>query len=728
MRLRIVLKSMVLIAAGLVLAAGCNCKDSCSANKFKSSSSAKAGMPLPLKVKGNQVLNSKNEPVLLRGVNTASLEWTSDGEGHILETVRVAIDDWNSNIIRLPLSQDRWFGKEPNQTDEGNAYRALVKEIVDLCSLKGCYIILDLHWSNANEWGQNIGQQSMPDRNSVVFWKDIASIYANNPAVLFDLYNEPRDVSWDIWLNGGTATSRTNRPGSGQRTLTYEAVGMQEMLNTIRATGAKNVVVIGGLDWAYDFSGILADRQPKDPTGNGIIYANHVYDNKNDSVFTWIANMEEASAKFPIIISEFGGSGGPNRRQGWWGQSPSTAMGDDWLLHIMQGIQDHNWSFTAWDMHTAAGPTLIADWNYMPTPDFGVYIKELLVTGKLPRYTPPDLNKIAETSASSLPESARIGGNELYGDWQIAPQPGERMMGGPMMGGGMRNSEIISFAGNSEGKLIGQWINFRGFTELEDVRCKDNHVTFTQTVQFKKEIFKGLFEGTIEGNKLTGMLAHGGMKSKMEGTRRPMMPLAAGKWDMKFKTTGGESTAILDINAAKDGALSAEWQKIEGDHKITDVKCVGNKLTFKSATKINDAENVCVFEGTVEPKTNTLNGVFKVDGNDTLRAPLREMPTEAKRIGTELIGTWILETTAPWGNSKQRLKVNPDMSGMYGMNPIDKITIEGDKVTFKITPEFGRMRFEMNFEGKIDGSKLTGEMKNQRGNQEVTGKKIGSTS
>ncbi len=60
-------------------------------------------MPLPLKVKGNQILNSKEQPVLLRGVNTASLEWSSDGEGHILETVRVAIDDWNCNIIRLAV-------------------------------------------------------------------------------------------------------------------------------------------------------------------------------------------------------------------------------------------------------------------------------------------------------------------------------------------------------------------------------------------------------------------------------------------------------------------------------------------------------------------------------------------------------------------------------------------------------------------------------------------------
>jgi len=663
--------------------------------------------PLALKVKGTRILNSKNQPVLLRGVNAASLEWTSDGDGHIIETVRVAIDDWNSNIIRLPLSQDRWFGKEPNQTDEGKAYRALVKEIVDLCSSKGCYILLDLHWSDVNEWGQNIGQHSMPDRNSQIFWKDFAPVYANNPAVLFDLYNEPHDVTWDVWLNGGMITDRPN--SRGQVAKKYEAVGMQELLDTVRSTGAKNVIVAGGIDWAYDFNGILDGRQLKDPKGNGVIYANHAYDNKQQSVFTWIASMQEATAKFPVIVSEFGGAGGPNRRIGWWGQSPSTAMGDDWLLHVLQAIQDHNWSFTAWDLHTAAGPTLIADWNYMPTPEFGVYVKELLVTGKLRKYTPPDITKLAEASASTLPESARIGGKELYGDWQIKADPCDRMGG-----------SIISFAADTEGRLIGQWINSRGFSELEDVRFKGNSVTFTQTARFPKETFKGYFAGAIEGDKLSGNLTHGGKQSKMEGNRRPMIPLAAGIWDMKFKTKDGESAAVLAVKAGKDGSLSAEWQKIEGEHKITDVDCVANKLTFKSATKVNDTENVCSFEGTItiEPKTDTLAGVCKIEAN--------EMPVEGKRIGSELIGTWILDVAAPWGNSRQRLKINRDMSGMYGVTPVEKITLEGDKVTFKVTPEFGRMRFEMDFVGKLDGSKLTGELKNPRGSQTVTGKKAGS--
>ena len=345
-----------------------------------------SSMPLPLKVVGTQILNSKNEPVLLRGVNCASMEWTSDGQGHILQSVKVAIDDWHVNHIRLPLAQDRWFGKAPEQKDEGKVYRALVKEVVDLCSSKGCYIILDLHWSDVGEWGTNIGQHSMPDENSLAFWKDIAPIYANHPAVIYDLYNEPHDVTWDIWLNGGTVTDRPNGRRGGVP-KTYQAVGMQKLLDTVRAAGAKNVVIVGGINWAYDFDGILDGRQLKDPDGNGVIYANHAYNNKGHPVDVWITRMEKATATLPVIVSEFGGSGGPNRRMGRSG-GPANPSGDDWLLHVMQALQDHKWSWTAWDFHPSAGPTLISNWDYTPTPDFGVFVQQM-IAGTLPRYTPP---------------------------------------------------------------------------------------------------------------------------------------------------------------------------------------------------------------------------------------------------------------------------------------------------------------------------------------------------
>jgi endoglucanase len=330
--------------------------------------------PLPLKVVGTQILDSKKKPIILRGVNAASLEWDSKGEGHIVETVKTAIRDWHVNVIRIPLAQDRWFGKAPEQKDEGKAYQALVKEVVDTCSSMGCYVILDLHWSDAGEWGKQIGQHNMPDENSLAFWIDCAKVYKNNPAVLFDLYNEPHDVSWDVWLNGGTITERDRRRSTEK---TYQAVGMQALLDAVRGTGAKNVIVAGGIDWAYDMSGFLNGKQLSDPKGNGVIYANHNYPFKGDTFEQWLTKMEAATKKIPVIVSEFGGQ---STRPG--------QQGDIWVRRVLQALHDNNWNWTAWDLHPAAGPTLISDWNYTPTPKFGVLVKQAL-EGTLPAYTPP---------------------------------------------------------------------------------------------------------------------------------------------------------------------------------------------------------------------------------------------------------------------------------------------------------------------------------------------------
>ena len=348
----------------------------------------------PLKVSGTHVVNANNERVWLRGVNAACMEWTSDGEGHILDTVNTAIRDWKVNIIRLPLSQDRWFGKAPEQHDDSKPYRALVDRVVQACSSQNCYIMVDLHWSDAGVWGKQIGQHVMPDANSLAFWKDFAPIYKNNPAVLFDLYNEPHDTTWDVWLNGGQVTETDKQRGYSS---TFDAIGMQAMLDAVRSTGAKNVIVAGGLDWSYDMSGFLAGKQLKDPNGNGVIYANHNYPFKGDTFEKWLSKIEAASKQIPVIVSEFGGGG--NRRNG--------QTGDQWIRQVLQTLEGRKLDWTAWDMHPKAGPVLVSDWNYTPTASFGVFVKEALA-GTLPKYMPETAN---EPGVQTVAPTAKAAGS-----------------------------------------------------------------------------------------------------------------------------------------------------------------------------------------------------------------------------------------------------------------------------------------------------------------------------
>jgi hypothetical protein len=85
-------------------------------------------------------------------------------------------------------------------------------------------------------------------------------------AVIFDLFNEPypdralpsETAAWQCWLKGGSSCTAG---------ISYPVAGMQTLVNTVRATGASNVIMLGGLAYANDLSQWLTYR-PTDPDGN----------------------------------------------------------------------------------------------------------------------------------------------------------------------------------------------------------------------------------------------------------------------------------------------------------------------------------------------------------------------------------------------------------------------------------------------------------------------------
>lgn len=332
---------------------------------------AVAAAPPRLHVVGNTLQSEKGRTVRLQGVNIASLEWSNTGDTQLMQSVQVALQDWNAGIIRLPLCQDRWLGKADGQTDGGSQYRQIVTDVVNAIAARQKYVLLDLHWSDAGQWGRNIAQHSMPDDDSTVFWKSLAPCFADNPAVLFDLYNEPRGVTWDVWQHGGFVIEHnTNR--DRETTLEYHSPGMQGLLNTIRAAGAKNVVVAGGLDWAYDLTGIVGGHALIDPDGRGILYATHIYPWKKD----WDAHVTVAAAKYPIFVGEVGCE--PSRPG-----APAYTHQEDpaaWAPKVIAYINQHHFSWTAWCFHPSASPCLLADWNYTPTSYWGVPVKNALTS------------------------------------------------------------------------------------------------------------------------------------------------------------------------------------------------------------------------------------------------------------------------------------------------------------------------------------------------------------
>lgn len=317
---------------------------------------------------------------------------------------------------------------------------------------------------------------------------------------------------------------------------------------------------------------------------------------------------------------------------------------------------------------------------------------------------------VSAQSSSAQSSSARRSRFGLYGDWIVKMSFGERQF-----------ESILAFSRDREGSRTGQWISFWGISELQDLKYEDGKLSFSRTSRNREgQSTTSKFTGTIKEGKLTGTISSDRGESKVEGSRAPRMPRAVGNWDMKYKIGDREVTSTLIVKLDKEGKLVAEWQSRRGEHKVTDVQYERGQLALKRTTKIDDREWESTFEGNLE--RNTLTGTIKSDRG--------EIAVEGTRIGTPVIGTWNLELVSERGTRKQRLKVNPDMTALYGAMPVKKVNLEDGKVTFKIVMEFGERKFEMNFEGKIAEQdlarepKLTGELKTSFGTSKVTGKKV----
>jgi hypothetical protein len=320
-------------------------------------------LPPPLKVSGNHLETPWGKPVWLQGVAIPSLEWCEGGE-HILASVEVAINDWKANCIRLPVTPKFWFGKGPYRHDGGAQYRQIVADAVNLCAAHGVYLVLDLHGFCA------------PTEADVAFWKDAAERYKNHPAVLFELFNEPYDTTWHVWRNGGLVQPPKQfadaPPEDQAQPPAYPAVGMQRLADTVRDTGAKNVLIAGGLDWGYDLSGVVKGYALVDRGGNGIMYSSHLYPWKKD----WQAMTLDAAARYPIFVGEVGTPSDygkcsfipPEQRY------PLEGWGED----VLGLIQKYQLNWTAWSFHAKAMPCLLSDDKYTPTPFWGVLAKDAL--------------------------------------------------------------------------------------------------------------------------------------------------------------------------------------------------------------------------------------------------------------------------------------------------------------------------------------------------------------
>src|SRR4051812_31282777 len=109
-------------------------------------------------VEGNSIYDANGKAHLLHGVARPSLEWSTMGE-HVSLADFQAMKGWGARVARLALNQDFWL---PNAAKHDGAYPGNVDQAIQWAHQAGLDVILDLHWSDRGDLGnQGPGQQRM---------------------------------------------------------------------------------------------------------------------------------------------------------------------------------------------------------------------------------------------------------------------------------------------------------------------------------------------------------------------------------------------------------------------------------------------------------------------------------------------------------------------------------------------------------------------------------------
>lgn len=333
----------------------------------------------------------------------------------------------------------------------------------------------------------------------------------------------------------------------------------------------------------------------------------------------------------------------------------------------------------------------------MGDQEFTMNYAGTLKDGKITGTMSSDRGEFGADGARVKPKSPALG------QWDMQYQIGDRDVTGR-----------LAISQKSDGTLEGKWISERGEHAISNVKFQNGKLTFDRTSKFGDRQWESSFEGTVQGDKLTGAFKsqRGDMPAGGERFGSP----AIGKWELTTTSDRGTRTRVLTIYPD----LTGRYESFGGEIPIKDLKLEGNQMTFAIEMGFGDRTSTSDFKATLEGKTLT--------GEITSSRGTSEVNGKKLEAASAVVGTWEFTRETPSGARTSTLKINPDMTGTYTIRdtevPVTDLSVDGNQVSFKVTMTFGENEVTMEFKGVVEGTTLKGDWTTPRGTREAVGKKV----
>jgi endoglucanase len=215
-----------------------------------------------LKVQGNKIVNQYGEPIVLRGMSLFWSQWM--GQYYNSNCIKWLKDEWKCNVVRAAMGIEMG-GYLQNPIVEKNK----IKNVINACIEEGIYVIVDWHDHNAHNH----------QTEAIEFFKEIANEYKDIPNLIYEIYNEPEQISWPNIV----------KPYS------------DSVVSEIRKIDSDNIILVGSPTWSQDVD--IAANNPVQ--FDNIAYSLHFYAATHKQYLR--DKAKNALAKgVALFVSEFG--------------------------------------------------------------------------------------------------------------------------------------------------------------------------------------------------------------------------------------------------------------------------------------------------------------------------------------------------------------------------------------------------------------------------------------
>ncbi len=248
-----------------------------------------------LRVNGTQLCNERGEAVVLRGMSSHGIQWF---DSFLSGAAIKSTADRGANVFRVAMYTD-----ENGYISNPEKIKQTLINAADTAISLDMYTIIDWHILRD-------GNPQTYKAEAKAFFAQMAQRYCGNPAVIYEICNEP---------NGNVTWQNDVKPYA------------EEIISVIRAIDPEAVILVGSPTWSQDLHEVA-----KSPLGfSNIMYTCHFYSGTHTQ---WLRDRISSSG-LPVFISE-------------WGMSDASGNGgvyteetQRWLDFLnANGISWVNWS------------------------------------------------------------------------------------------------------------------------------------------------------------------------------------------------------------------------------------------------------------------------------------------------------------------------------------------------------------------------------------------------